>query len=96
MKSDYFTPDNLTTNTYPLTGMIHCGCCGKYYRRKVQKYRIVWICWTYNARGKKFCPESKRIPEDILYDKVYEVLRLDEFDNEVFQAEIKSILIPSP
>ncbi|WP_462283082.1 recombinase family protein [Ruminococcus champanellensis] len=91
-----FTPASPTTNTYPLTGMIHCDCCGKYYRRKVQKYRVTWICWTYNARGKKFCPESKQIPEDILYDKCCEVLNLDEFDNEVFQDEIEYISVPKP
>ena len=95
-QQNYFAPDKPTTNTYPLTGMIHCGCCGKYYRRKVQKYRTLWICWTYNARGKKFCPESKQIPEDILYDKVCEVLQLDEFDNEVFQSEIENILVSKP
>lgn len=91
-----FTPASPTTNTYPLTGMIHCDCCGKYYRRKVQKYRVTWICWTYDARGKKFCPESKQIPEDILYDKCCEVLQLDEFDNEVFQSEIEKINVPKP
>ena len=95
-KQDYFTPDKPTNVTYPFTGMIHCGCCGKYYRRKVQKYRTLWICWTYNARGKKFCPESKQIPEDILYDKCCEVLNLDEFDNEVFQDEIEYISVPKP
>lgn len=89
MKRDYFTPNKPTTNTYPLTGM----SCGKYYRRNVQKYRTLWICWTYNARGKKFCPESKHIPEDTLYDKVCEVLEIYEFDAEVFQAEIKNILV---
>lgn len=95
-KQDYFTPDKPTNVTYPFTGMIHCDCCGKYYRRKVQKYRVTWICWTYDARGKKFCPESKQIPEDILYDKVCEVLQLDEFDNEVFQSEIENILVLKP
>ena len=95
-KQDYFTPDKPTNVTYPFTGMIHCGCCGKYYRRKVQKYRTLWICWTYNARGKKFCSKSKQIPEDILYDKACEVLQLDEFDNEVFQSEIENILVSKP
>ena len=95
-QQNYFAPDKPTTNTYPLTGMIHCGCCGKYYRRKVQKYRTLWICWTYNARGKRFCPKSKQIPEDILYDKCCEVLNLDEFDNEVFQDEIEYISVPKP
>lgn len=95
-KQDYFTPDKPTNVTYPFTGMIHCGCCRKYYRRKVQKYRTLWICWTYNARGKKFCSKSKQIPEDILYDKACEVLQLDEFDNEVFQSEIENILVSKP
>ena len=91
-----FTPSAPTTNIYQLTGMIHCGCCGKYYRRKVQPYRVIWICHTYNTRGKKYCPDSKQIPEDILYDKCCEVLQLDEFDNEVFQSEIKQIIVPEP
>lgn len=95
-KKEYFTPEKPTTATYPFSGMIHCGCCGKYYRRKVQLYRVTWICWTYNARGKKFCPKSKQIPEDILYDKCCEVLELPEFDAEVFQAEIEDILVPKP
>ncbi|WP_295120949.1 recombinase family protein [Ruminococcus sp.] len=95
-QQDHFTPDKPTTGVYPLTGMIHCECCGKYYRRKVQPYRVTWICHTYNARGKKYCPDSKQIPEDILYEKCCEVLQLDEFDNEVFQSEIESITVPKP
>lgn len=91
-----FTPSVPTTNTYPLTGIIKCGCCGKYYRRKVQPYRVTWICQTYNTRGKKYCPDSKQIPEDILYDKCCEVLQLDEFDNEIFQSEIKQVTVPEP
>lgn len=93
-KKEYFSPDKPTTVTYPFSGMIHCGCCGKFYRRKVQPYRITWICWTYNARGKKYCPTSKQILEDILYEKVCEVLQLDEFDDEIFQTEIEDILVP--
>lgn len=96
LQQDYFTPDKPTTGVYPLTGLIHCECCGKYYRRKVQPYRVTWIYYTYNARGKKYCPESKQIPEDILYEKCCEVLMLDEFNNEVFQSEIEFISVPKP
>ena len=95
-KQDYFTPDKPTNVTYPFTGMIHCGCYEKYYRRKVQKYRTLWICWTYNARGKKFCPESKQIPEDILYDKCCEVRKLiiTEINNyKTFTKQKKSDII---
>ncbi|MBQ8961565.1 MAG: recombinase family protein [Ruminococcus sp.] len=91
-----YAPSVPTTGVYPLTSLIMCGCCGKFYRRKVQPYRVIWICSTYNSRGKKYCPTSKQIPEDILYDKCCEVLELDEFDNEVFQSEIKQIFVPQP
>jgi DNA invertase Pin-like site-specific DNA recombinase len=61
-----------TTVSYPLTGKIKCGICGKNYRHKINnagtKYQSsVWICSTYNTRGKKHCP-SKQIPENILED----------------------------
>ena len=59
-----------TTVSYPLTGKIKCGICGKNYRHKINnagtKYQgSVWICSTYNTKGKKHCP-SKQIPENIL------------------------------
>ena len=66
--------------SYPLTGKIKCGICGKNYRHKINnagtKYaNPVWICSTYNTRGKKHCP-SKQIPVNILE----EIIR--KFDNE--------------
>lgn len=83
-------------NRYPLSGMIQCRCCGKNYQRKVFKQGSAWICATYATRGKKYCPTAKQIPEDILYDKCCEILQLDEFDTEVFQSEIESIIVPEP
>lgn len=65
--------------TYPFTGLIECGCCGKHYRRKVTKARPVWICPTFNTLGKDACP-SKQIPEDTLYRLFAEVLETDDFD----------------
>ena len=65
--------------TYPFTGLIECGCCGKHYRRKVTKARPVWICPTFNTLGKDACP-SKQIPEDTLYRLAAEVLETDDFD----------------
>ncbi|SET03067.1 recombinase family protein [Anaerobranca gottschalkii] len=58
---------------YPLTGLIQCGLCGKNYRRKINnigtKYqRVIWICSTYNSKGKKECP-AKQVPEDILLEE---------------------------
>ncbi|MBO5043175.1 MAG: recombinase family protein [Clostridia bacterium] len=54
-------------SSYPFTGLIVCGTCGKHYRRKTTASGIIWVCTTYNTYGKKGCA-SKAIPESILYD----------------------------
>ena len=54
-------------SSYPFTGLIVCGTCGKHYRRKTTASGIIWVCTTYNTYGKKACA-SKAIPESILYD----------------------------
>ncbi|MEG2634765.1 MAG: zinc ribbon domain-containing protein, partial [Oscillospiraceae bacterium] len=73
------------TVAYPLTGKIVCGICGKNYRHKINnvgtKYaNPVWICSTFNTRGKKHCP-SKQIPESVLENIV-----------NSFKKEIKQII----
>lgn len=59
--------------TYPFSGKIICGLCGKNYRRKINgigsKYaHPVWICPTYNFCGKAAC-QSKQVPESILTEQ---------------------------
>ena len=61
---------NNSRETIPLTDRIYCGVCGKRYRYKVTRLGTpyaapVWICSTFNYRGKAYCA-SKQIPEDIL------------------------------
>lgn len=51
--------------SYPYSGLMVCAKCGKSYRRKVTATGPVWICATFNTRGKKYCA-SKQIPEDTL------------------------------
>ena len=51
--------------SYPFTGIITCGCCGKHYHRKATHAGVVWICDTYNHFGKDACP-SKAVPEPVL------------------------------
>ncbi len=63
--------------TEGLTGRIFCGQCGKGYNRKITKAgtpyaKPVWICRTFNLKGKALCA-SKQIPEDILLPIVQEV-----------------------
>ena len=60
----YINP-SFTCQTYPFTGVMTCGICGKHYRRKVTATQPVWICPTYNSKGKVACP-SKQIPESTL------------------------------
>ena len=50
---------------YPFTSLIVCGKCGKNYRRKIVSTGPVWICSTFNSKGKAACP-SKQIPESTL------------------------------
>ncbi len=62
---------------YDFSGKLVCGICGKHYRRKISnagsRYeKPVWICKTFNSKGKKHCP-SQQIPENILIDLVGDV-----------------------
>lgn len=66
-RAEKFTPKPPQQDHYPFTGLIVCGKCGKHYRRKVTASGPVWICSTYNSKGKATCP-SKQIPEPILMD----------------------------
>lgn len=64
-RADLFTPPQPHSPEYSYTGKIVCAKCGKNFRRKTTKTQIVWICATYNSRGKHFCA-SKQIPETVL------------------------------
>ena len=69
-------PNPCPPAVYPLTSLVKCGICGASYRRKHadagSKYeKIVWICNTFNRRGKAACP-SRQIPEDTLTAKAQE------------------------
>ena len=57
---------------YALSGKIKCEICGKNYRRKTTKSNIIWICSTYNSKGKKYC-NSKAMPEQMLNELVRNV-----------------------
>lgn len=79
------------TQGYPFTSKLICMDCGKRYRRKPVRRGPVWICSTYNTRGKEFCPTSKQIPEETLLEVTASVLGLKEFDADIFAAKVKEI-----
>lgn len=83
---------------YPFSGLIKCGICGKYYRRKIAnaggKYKKpVWICVTFNRYGKSVCP-SQQIPENILTEKTSTLLNMPRFDAKVLREHISEISVP--
>lgn len=94
-QKEYFTPTKSTTVVYPFTGKIKCECCGKNYRRKTIATGVVWICSTYNTKGKKYCPTTKQIPENTLISVCCEVLEISEFDTDIFENQISKILVPA-
>jgi site-specific DNA recombinase len=78
--------------------VIQCGLCGQHYRRKIAnaggKYaKPVWICPTFNTRGKAAC-SSKQIPEDILQAVSAEALGIPMFDSDIFAERITEIQVP--
>nr|WP_296480791.1 recombinase family protein [uncultured Acetatifactor sp.] len=75
------------TKKYPFSGMIKCGQCGRYYRRRYlhprsAKKKAVWVCRTFDAYGKEFC-HSQQIPEDILTAETIKVLGSDDLETAV-------------
>lgn len=77
----YVPADRIYTNRYPFTGLITCEICGKNYRRKVTHTGPVWICSTYNKKGKSVCA-SKAIPENTLIAVTEEVIGSIETTND--------------
>ncbi len=56
----------------PLSGKIRCACCGKNYNRKTARGKVVWICSTFNKRGKAYC-NAKQIPETALLSVILSI-----------------------
>ena len=71
-RSAEFYKPHKNKGQYAFSGIVECGCCGKHYRRKTTTGGQVWICPTFNAKGKAACP-SKQIPESVLEAVVDEV-----------------------
>ena len=91
MVLDYIT-GLMCAEAIPLTDRIYCGVCGKRYRYKVTRLGTpyaapVWICSTFNYRGKAYCA-SKQIPEDILKELITSVLGTVHTEDSVHHIEM--------
>lgn len=85
-------------NRFPFSGKMRCGKCGKHFTRKVvaakTKYeKPVWICRTFNQKGKARC-DAKQISEDILKRICAAAMGLTAFDEAVFAAKVLEIQVP--
>ncbi len=72
-------------------GMIRCECCGGIYHRKKAIRCMKWCCGTYDKKGKRFCPDSKMIPEETLIEVVCSVLGTDRLDEKLLRKSIDHI-----
>ena len=91
-RSEKHCPGGKKKNIYPFTGKLQCSICGKNYRRKKVRGKAVWICSTFNTRGRAFC-SSKQIPEETLYRLSAEVLGMDHFDADAFLSKITAVRV---
>lgn len=92
-RAAHFVKTPLSQTVYPFTGKLLCMGCGKHYRRKVTATQAVWICSTFDSKGKALCPTSKQVPETVLQMCTARILDLTAFDACVFEAKIKQIQV---
>ena len=77
--------------------MLECGFCGSNLSRRrwhsgSDYSKIIWSCVTGTKKGKKFCPDSKGIPEKVIEDAFIESYKLLCGDNrEVLDEFIERV-----
>ena len=66
---------------YAFSCMLECGFCGSTLSRRnwhssSEYSKVIWQCVTATKKGKKFCPDSKGIPETAIEEAFIESYRL--------------------
>ena len=87
---EYFKLDNFKVHTYPLTGFVRCGNCGKNYNHKRTRYTEKWSCVTYQNIGKAEC-DAKSVPDAELTRITLEVLKIKELDRDLIEDKLEFI-----
>lgn len=72
---------------YAFSCMLECGFCGASLSRRrwhsSSKYKkTIWQCVKSTKSGKRFCPDSKGIPEEVIEDAFIESYRMLCADNK--------------
>lgn len=89
-----FAKNAVPKREYAFTGLLVCENCGKHYRRKTTAAGPVWICSTYNERGKASCA-SKQIPEETLTTVTGEAIGCSVFTAELLRLLVARITVCS-
>lgn len=85
------------TRQYAFSCMLECGFCGSNLSRRrwhsgSNYSKVIWSCVTGTKKGKKFCPDSKGIPEKVIEDAFIESYKLLCGDNrEVLDEFIERV-----
>ena len=79
---------------FTFSGRFRCGFCGKsFVKKSLYKKRPAWDCISVAKQGRKFCPESKLMHEDVIKSCFMEAYRLltsnDGLAIETFLNNIK-------
>ncbi len=72
---------------YAFSSMLECGFCHSNLSRRrwhsSSKYKkTIWQCVTSTKKGKRYCPESKGIPEEVIEIAFLESYRMLNADNK--------------
>ena len=89
-RADKYCPSGQKKKIYPFTGKLVCAKCGKNYKRKITRGKAIWICPTFNSKGKVFC-QSKQISEDTLIAVTEEVIgTLDALPGKITVVRVEN------
>ena len=75
---------------YPFTGKIICGKCHQKFTHRVCGCHPHWICRTAKTMGSKYC-NMPQIRDEIFRQKTCVVLKIDTFDEKLFNEKIDRI-----
>jgi len=89
-----FQKGSVKHGKYPFTRLLVCEKCGKHYKRKVTTTGPIWVCITYETKGKAQCA-SKAIPELTLHEATAVVLGADSVTDAMVKDMVDSILVRS-
>ena len=84
------SPEGAEMKTYPFTGLVRCGRCGKNYVRSGAPAYRTWTCRTRRKEGLKNC-SADIIPEEELFRLAAEVIG-GEVTVDVVRNKITAIL----